>query len=69
MNSIIIDNCVVSKFMDNGIKITPISLIKKQNSTFNIHSLQKITYGNRLEDNRILNNLSTGILTFEDLFQ
>ena len=69
MNSVIIDNCVVSKFMGNGLKITPISLKKKQNPTFNIHSLQKITYGNRVEDNKILNKLSDGILTFEDLFQ
>jgi hypothetical protein len=55
--------------MGNGLKITPISLKKKQNPTFNIHSLQKITYGNRVEDNKILNKLSDGILTFEDLFQ
>lgn len=55
--------------MGNGLKITPISLKIKQNPTFNIHSLQKITYGNRVEDNKILNKLSDGILTFEDLFQ
>ena len=41
MESIVIDNCVVSKFMGNGIRITPISLAKKMNPSLNIDLLQK----------------------------
>ena len=67
MDSIIIDNCIVSKFMDNGIKITPISLEQKMNPTFNVGSLKKITYGSRVEDNHILHKLSEGVLKYEDL--
>ena len=69
MNSVIIDNCIVSKFMENGVRIMPIRLKQKLNPNFNIHSLQKITYGNKSADNRILCNLSNGILKFEDLFE
>ena len=39
MESIIIDNCIVSKFMDNGIRITPIRLAKKMKPSLNIDLL------------------------------
>jgi hypothetical protein len=66
MNSVVIDNCIVSKFT-NGIRIRPISLEKKFNPTFNINSLKKITYGSRLNDNKIIQQLSDGILKYEKL--
>jgi hypothetical protein len=64
---IVIDNCIVSKLMGTGLRIRPISLEKKINPTFNINSLKKITYGSRLKDNKILQELSDGILKYEDL--
>ena len=67
MNAVIIDNCIVSKFMGNGLKIRPISLEQKINPSFNINSLKKITYGSRLNDNKIIQRLSDGILKYEDL--
>lgn len=67
MNAVIIDNCIVSKFMGNGLRIHPISLEKKFNPTFNINSLKKITYGSRLNDIKIIQQLSDGILKYEDL--
>lgn len=67
MNAVIIDNCIVSKFMGNGLKIRPISLEQKINPSFNINSLKKITYGSRLNDNKIIQQLSDGILKYEDL--
>ena len=67
MNAVIIDNCIVSKFMGNGLRIRPISLEKKIKPTFNINSLKKITYGSRLNDNKIIQQLADGILKYEDL--
>lgn len=67
MESIIIDNCIVSKFMDNGVCITSIKLAKKENPLLNINSLQKITYGSRKNDNLILTKLSNGTLKYEDI--
>jgi hypothetical protein len=67
MNSVIIDNCIVSKFMGNGLRIRPISLEKKLNPTFNINSVKKITYGSRIKDNQIIQQLSDGILKYNDL--
>lgn len=67
MNSVLIDNCIVSKFMGNGLRIRPVSLQEKINPNFNINSLKKITYGSRVNDSRILQQLSDGILKYEDL--
>ena len=67
MNSVIIDNCIVSKIIGNGLRIRPISLEEKMNPTFNINSLKKITYGSRLDDNKIIQQLSDGILKYEEL--
>lgn len=67
MNSVVIDNCIVSKFMGNGLRIRPINLEKKLNPKFNINSLKKITYGSRLNDAKILQQLSDGILKYENL--
>lgn len=67
LNCLIIDNCIVSKSNTNIISIYPIKLFKKMNPRLNIDSLRKITYGNRIEDNRIISQLSIGMLNFEDL--
>jgi hypothetical protein len=67
MNAVIIDNCIVSKIMGNGLRIRTISLEKKITPSFNINSLKKITYGSRLKDNKIIQQLSDGILKYEDL--
>jgi len=67
MNSVVIDNCIVSKIMGNGLRIRPISLEKKLNPNFNINSLQKIEYGSRLKDNKIIQQLCNGTLKYEDL--
>jgi len=67
MNSVVIDNCIVSKIMGNGLRIRPISLENKLNSNFNINSLQKIEYGSRLKDNKIIQQLCNGTLKYEDL--
>jgi hypothetical protein len=53
--------------MGNGLKIQTISLEKKRNPSFNLNSVKKITYGSRLNDNKIIQQLSDGILKYEDL--
>jgi hypothetical protein len=53
--------------MGNGLRIRPISLEKKLNPTFNINSVKKITYGSRIKDNQIIQQLSDGILKYNDL--
>lgn len=58
MNSVVIDNCIVSKFMENGTRICPIRLAKKMNPSLIVDSLPRITYGNRMKDNEILFKLS-----------
>jgi hypothetical protein len=67
MESIVIDNCLISKFMGNGICITPIGLAKKKNPHLNIDSLQKITYGSRKKDNSVISKLATGELNYDDV--
>ena len=68
MESIIIDNCIISNFSGNGIRITPISLVKKYNPSLNIDLLQKITYGSRINDNSVITQLASGLLKYEDIF-
>ena len=67
MESIVIDTCIVSKFMGNGIRITPISLAKKRNPSLNIDLLHKKTYGSKKNDHSILSQLSRGVLKYEDI--
>jgi hypothetical protein len=67
MESIIIDNCIVSKFMGNGVRITPIRLAKKLKPSLNIDLLQKKTYGSRKNDQSILSKLADGVLKYEDI--
>ncbi len=67
MERIVIDNCVISKFIGNGICITPISLIKKYNPSLNIDLLQKFQYGSRKNDNLVISQLACGELKYEDI--
>ena len=69
MNCVIIDECIVSKIMGNGLKIRPISFEKKINPRFDINSLKKITYGSKQKDNLIISQLCDGKLKYEDLEQ
>lgn len=66
MESIIIDNCVVSKLMDGSVRVCPIGLAKKLSPDLDIGSLPKRSYGSRFEDNRILSELTNG-MKFEDV--
>ena len=67
MNSVIISNCIVSKNCGNGICIRSIKLEKKMNPNLNIDLLQKFSYGNKKDDHFIIQQLSNGLLKFEDL--
>ena len=62
--SFIVDNCVVSKFHGNGIKITPISLLEKKGIDISKKNYQVVKTGSRVQDNRILQKLSDGILSY-----
>lgn len=64
INIIIIDNCIISKFMSNGIKITPIG---KMTENINLDKIPKISTGNRISDNNLLHMLSDGDMTFNDI--
>jgi hypothetical protein len=63
MDSVIIDNCIITKLMGGKICITPISLASPQ---FNIETLKKITYGDRIKNNYVVTQLAVGVLTFEN---
>ena len=67
MNSVVIDNCIVSKLTGNVVRIQKITSYLKENPNFNIDSLQNIGYGSRLKDNKIIQQLCDGILKYEDL--
>ena len=60
----IIDNCIVSKYMSNGIRITPIG---KQTKYIDLNKIPKISAGNRLSDNNLLRKLSDGDITFNNI--
>ena len=64
-NSFIIDNVVVTNLHQNGISLTPISLLIKRN--INVSHLEKKKLGTRKFENYILSLLSSGKLNIEDL--
>ena len=66
MNSVIIDNYVVTN-TKIGLNICPIRLARKIHPNLNINSLKQITYGNKQEDAHILQQLTSGVMIFEDL--
>ena len=67
MNPVIIDNHVIF-FDDKNIHIYSLHIVKKNYPNIDVDSLQTITYGNKDEDNRILNQLAIGLITVNDLF-
>lgn len=66
MNSIVIDNVVVTKY-SNGLKFVPIRFMKKRNPSFDENSLPKFTLGGRVEDNLLISELVEGTRKFEEL--
>ncbi len=67
MNYVIIDNCIISKIMPNGICIRSINLAKKINPNLNLDILPIISTGNKYLDNKLIQQLSDGIISFDDL--
>jgi len=68
MDSIVIDNCVVTKLMGNGLRICSIKYAEKHRLA-NINTLKKITTGNKKKDNKLIQQLSDGKLSFNDVLQ
>jgi hypothetical protein len=50
-----------------GVSVVPLKLVGKKNPSFEVSSLEKITFGNREKDNMILQKLCDGIVNFDDL--
>ena len=65
-NRVIIDNCVVFKD-GNGIRIVPFALVKKLYPSVKLDNIKTIKTGSRYSDNKLLSQLSDGIMKFEDL--
>ncbi len=63
---IIVDNCIVVK-RKYGIQILSIKLAQKQNPNLNINEIQMFTTGNKINDHRIIQDLSDGIISFDEL--
>lgn len=61
-SAVIIGGYVVSKFMDNDIRIKPLKLAEKSNSI-----TEQVTTESKIEVNLILQKLSEGKLTYDDL--
>lgn len=57
MNSIIIDNCIVTKF-NNGVSIIPFKLWEKRGRTLNGIPIKE--YNSRYEANHVLSQISSG---------
>ena len=66
MNKVIIDNCVVTKFIGSGIRIRPINLEIKLNKNVNINDIKKISFGDKKKDNEIIRKLCDGVLNFDE---
>lgn len=69
INHIIIDDCVVSRYLDKGIQISKITLFKKLNKNItelDFNNLPKISLG-KIADNLLLSKLSSGDIKFNEL--
>lgn len=62
---IIMRDCVITKFMDNGLRITPLEWYQKSNVSFCVHAI--ITFDTNKEQARVLRDLSDGALSYDDL--
>ena len=71
--SVIIDNCVVSKFLQSGVSVTPISMLKKHKADLScLPELPRISLGSRMLDNSLLSRISTidfEMITVEELIE
>ena len=61
VSRVIIANCVVIQD-GNVLSITPLKLIRKLQPTLQVDQIQKITTGSKYSDNRLLSQLSDGIV-------
>ena len=67
IDKVVIDNCIVSHFSNNGVCIRTIKLERKMNPNLNINELQKMSFGSKKEDNHVISLLCDGVLKFENL--
>lgn len=66
-NNFVIDNCVVSKLIDNSIQICSIRYFNKNNN-IDANSFQKFSTGNKVDDNLIISKLTSGNLSYENVW-
>ena len=64
MDCVIIDNQVVSKFMGTGIRICSINYAEKY-LKMDTNNLIRIRTGSKIGDNKLLQQLSDGMVSFE----
>ena len=62
----IMANCIISKYMSNGIRITPMG---KQTKHINLDKILTISTGNIISDNTLIRKLSDGDITFDNIFE
>lgn len=70
MESIIIDNCVISRMVGNGARgvcIRSVRLAQTLNPNLNINSLPRRTYGSKRADNYMITQLASGALRYDDV--
>lgn len=69
--SVIIDNCVVSKYLECGVSITPIRMLKKNKTDLScLQELPRISLGSRMLDNKLLSriiDIDNDSITVEEL--
>ena len=64
-SAVIIGGCVVSKFMDNGIRIRPLKWLDQPK----METMEQFTTESKAESNRVLQKLSDGKLTYDELIK
>ena len=70
IKNFLIDNCVVSKMYDNGIRIMSINFMKKQYPKMDISDFPRIDTGNKLSNHRLITELSDeGLTKFNELVE
>lgn len=66
MQSIIIDNCVVSSGNGTKLRVQPFTLLQKYNVRY--EHLPTFTLGSRLLDNKLITQLIEGDVDFIDIY-
>ena len=65
---VLIDNCIVQKFGNSGISITPIRLYQKLNKVkLELDDMPFVYTGSRKEDAKLMLNLLDSIVSFDSL--